>query len=158
MEEPEVEQLRFNQIEKEESNEINNKNVLTQRNEVTQSQIPQNYYYPQMGIQNMSMPMQMPYYGQEQANMEIMKRMFEELKEIKELYLKSAISEKQFFHETFTKLLIQPNNNMFTQQVPPIQHNSNHKEFFSEAKQIKDLLENKELKHKILPSESSHLP
>lgn len=72
-----------------------------------------------------------------------MRKMFEVcLKEVKEVYSQRLVSQDQAYQETLNKFVQYTQNNFMTQQIPPIQASQQQqKEFYSDAKQIKDLFE-----------------
>ncbi len=73
---------------------------------------------------------------------ELMRKMFEVcLKEVKEVYSQRLVSQDQAYQETLNKFVQYTQNNFMTQQVPPLQASQQQREFFSDAKQMKDFFE-----------------
>ena len=70
--------------------------------------------------------------------MEMMRRMYDEVKELRDMYMRNTMSEKRMLQETFAKVILNTQSNLLTQQVPPIPQVP-FREFYSDAKQHRDL-------------------
>ncbi|CAM5999816.1 unnamed protein product [Sphagnum balticum] len=70
--------------------------------------------------------------------MEMMRRMYDEVKELRDMYMRNTMSEKRMLQETFAKVILNTQSNLLTQQVPPIPQ-APFREFYSDAKQHRDL-------------------
>ena len=75
------------------------------------------------------------------------------MKEVKEVYSQRIVSQDQAYQETLNKFVQYTQNNFMTQQIPPIQPSQQQKEFYSDAKQVKELFEKESnVKRKVNPS------
>ena len=78
------------------------------------------------------------------------------IKSVKEVYTERIVQQDHNYQETLQKMYLQTQNNFNTQQIPPIQVSNHQKEFYSDAKQMKEYFDKESnIKNKNIPPNSS---